>query len=180
MPSAQVYAQNATLDQAIQNLQFALTVEWDQKDSNFRNEVMKQFQIEVTKLEKSGMTREQILTELKTKVLDSRTAADLDKVIQLSKDQKVSKEEIRKIVTSNIERSQRTGASWQGDSAGTVIAAVVIVAIVVLIIVAASNSRSTTVYVDDGYYYDDNYYYDDDYYYYDCYWDSFWEEYVCY
>lgn len=170
VPSTQVYATTKTMSvaQAFQELQYKLSVEWDQKDVAFKNNALKTFSKQLKALESQGVTQEEIVQELKAQAVDAQTAKELDQIAQIAKDQKLSKTEVQKLVTDYMAKTQKKGSSWSDSNGEAVIIGIVVLFIVLIIVASAANG---VPYYDDGYY--------DDGYYEDCYYDWYWDEYVC-
>lgn len=158
------------MTQALQELQYKLSVEWDQKDTAFKNKALKTFNDQIKALQARGVTQIEIVQELKAQTLDAQTAKELDQIAKIAKEQKLSKAEIENQVNRYIEKAQTKGASWSDDTTATIL----ILAIVALFIVAVLAGAQFEIYVDG--YYEDDYTDDEDY---DCYYDTFWHEYVC-
>lgn len=128
-----------TLRAAMDEFNYAVNVEWDQKDQAFYDAQMERFQTVLSDLSKQGMTQKEMLTEAQALVKDSRTAAELEKTLQLIEANNLSSAESRKLVMEMIAQSHSRGANWSGDILWTVGP---ILALVLVIAVLASGSSS--------------------------------------
>lgn len=121
-----------TLAEAIKDFNYAINVEWDQKDPRFYEEQMNRFQAALSDLSTQGMTQAQMLTEARALVKDSQTAAELDRVLALVKANNLSDAEAKRMVMEMVTKSQNRGASWNGAfmiNFGILIALVVVIAV---------------------------------------------------
>lgn len=123
-----------TLRAAMDDFNFAVNVEWDQKDQAFYDAQIVRFQEALNVLSAQGMTQKEMLTEAQALVKDSRTAAELQKTLQLIEANNLSSTETKKLVMEMIAQSQSRGANWSGDFAyavGPLVALVLVIALVV-------------------------------------------------
>lgn len=163
-PTVQAHAQTLTVEAAINQLNYKLNVQWDQKDQAFKKEAFQAFTQQIVELQKSGVSADQIVSVLKSKMPDAQTAKDIDTLATQAKIQGMSGEQINKLVFGYMQK-QATGASWSEGATYAVVAGGLIV-LVAVILLAGGN-----VYVDNGYrngYWSScyDYYYN---YWYDCY-----------
>jgi hypothetical protein len=168
MPSTMVHAQTVTLQSAIQQLNFSLTVEWDQKDPNFKAKALKTFNAQIKELQASGVSTQSIVAGLKSQLKDAKLIADLDRLANVAKTKKMSPKQTQSLVAQYAAQAQKAGASWTGEGA---VYTLVAIAVIALIVVAIANGNVGVV-VSDPY----PYCYDDCYT--DCYYD-YWGDYVC-
>lgn len=131
--SLNVMASTGTIQQlesSLNDYQYSLSVEWDQKDQKFYDAKTQQFYASIEKLIKEdGLSKEQLLgfVELKVKNQDFVNALKL-KMSLLSNG--ASAEELSKMVAETSKEMYAKGASWNGEIIMPVIAVLVIVAIV--------------------------------------------------
>lgn len=122
-----------TLRAAMNDFNFAVNVEWDQKDQAFYDAQMLRFQEVLNVLSLNGMTQKDMLTEAQSLIKDSRTSADLQKTLQLIEANNLSAAETKKLVMEMISQSQSRGANWSGDvlwTIGPILALVLVIAVV--------------------------------------------------
>lgn len=174
-------ATNSGLKAAFDELNYSLTVEWDQKDKVFQQEQMKKFTSTLRDLQAKGLTNSQLVDFVKNEVKNERVAKDLETAFNMISINKMGASEANKYIVDTMKKSYSTGASWNGEVLIYVAAALLIVAVAIAI------ANADTVYVGGGSscYYDDVYVCDtycyDDWYGYTCYDDCYWtSQYSCY
>lgn len=145
------------LKAAFDEMNYALTVEWDQKDQSFYESQLKKFTATVRELQKSGLTNAQMIDFAKSQVKDAKVAKDLETAFSMITINKMSSEEASKYMMESMKRSYANGASWNGDVLVYLAVGLLIVALAVGL--ASGNVSSGG---GGGYYtcYDDCYYYD--------------------
>lgn len=164
------------LKAAFDELNYSLTVEWDQKDKAFYTEQMKNFSSVVRELQSKGLTNEQLVEFVKSEVKDARVARDLETTFNMIQINKMTPAEASKYMMENMKKSYSSGASWNGDVLYG-LAVVLLIVAVVAAIGSGSSSRSTTSYSCTSYYVCDTTCYYDYYWGYTCYDDCY---YTCY
>ena len=145
-----VHATAATengLKAAFDELNYSLTVEWDQKDTDFYSAQMKKFNTTIRDLQAKGLTKAQLVEFAKTEVKDQRVAKDLETAFNMISLQKMSGEQASKYMMDTMKRSYSSGASWNGDV--LVYAAIGLLIIAVAIAVASGSGGGSSS--DDGY-----------------------------
>jgi hypothetical protein len=171
-------ATNDGLKAAFDELNYKLTVEWDQKDKAFQQEQMKTFTATLRDLQAKGLTNSQLVDFVKSEVKNDRVAKDLETAFNMISINKMSAQEANKYVVETMKKSYSNGASWNGEVFIYIAAALLIVAVAIAI------ANADTIVVGGGscyyqdYYVCDTYCYDD-YYGYTCYDDCYWT-YGCY
>ena len=156
LPMNQVMAQGVTLDSAISNLQYKLTVEWDQKDVKTQKEILGAFAADVESLKKQGVSDEQIFKALSEKAFDAQTSKDIANLAAYAKAKKLDQKQIRKLVVDFANKSQKLGTSWSSEATVGLV-----IGIVLVVVLIAALSGGITVSNGGGYYtncYDDCYY----------------------
>lgn len=171
-------ASNAGLKAAFDELNYSLTVEWDQKDKAFQQEQMKKFTSSLRDLQAKGLTNSQLVDFVKSEVKNERVGKDLETAFNMISINKMSAAEANKYVVETMKKSYSNGASWNGEVFIYIAAALLIVAVAIAI------ANADTVVVGGGCYYQDyyvcdTYCYDDGWYGYTCYDDCYWT-YGCY
>jgi hypothetical protein len=164
---------NATSQQglkaAFDELNYSLTVEWDQKDKAFYAEQMKKFSATIREYQAMGMTNSQLIDFVKKEVKNERLAKDLETAFNMISINKMSPAEANNYVLELMKKSYSTGASWNGD-AGTII---LISLVIVLVAIAIASGSSVVVSGGTCWYEDvyvcDTYCYNDWWYGYSCY-----------
>lgn len=155
LPMNQVMAQEVTLDSAIANLQYGLTVEWDQKDMAQQKKILGAFAADVEALKATGISDEQVFKALSAKAFDAQTSKDIERLAAYAKEKNLDQKEVRKLVVDYANKSQKLGTSWSDGATVGLIVGIVVVAVLV-----AALSGGITVASGGGYYdcYDQCYY----------------------
>jgi hypothetical protein len=164
--SANATSQNG-LKAAFDELNYSLTVEWDQKDQDFYTAQMKKFTAQIRDFQAQGLTNAQLINFAKAEVKDAKVARDLETAFNMIALNKMSSEEASKYMVETMKKSYSAGASWNGDAFGYIVVGVLVVAIAVA--VATGNATFSSGY-SGGRYYCTDYYVCQDYCYYDYYW----------
>lgn len=135
------------LKAAFDELNYSLSVEWDQKDKEFYSQQMKVFSARLMELQNKGLTRNELVAFVKSEVKDQAVAKDLETAFNMVSINKMNSEDATKYMVETMKKSYSSGAAWNGE-------VVVFLAIGVLIIAAAlalaarsssSNTCSNTV-----------------------------------
>jgi Skp family chaperone for outer membrane proteins len=162
------------LKAAFDEMNYSLTVEWDQKDKAFYETQLKKFTGVVRDLQKSGMTNAQMIDFAKAEVKDAKVAKDLETAFSMITINKMSSEDASKYMMESMKRSYSAGAAWNGDVIVYLAVGLLIVALAVGL--ANGNVSAGGGYAGGGYYscYDDCYYYE-----YSCGFGYYCEGYTC-
>jgi hypothetical protein len=119
-----------SLKSAFDDLNYSLSVEWDQKDRAFYDAKVGEFTKQLTALQAQGLTNAELVDFVKANLKDKALAKDLETAYTLISLNKLSKEEARKLVLDTTSKAYSKGASWAGE-------VLLYSAVIVLIIVAA-------------------------------------------
>jgi hypothetical protein len=130
--TANVLAASGTtseLERSIDDYQYTLTVEWNQKDKKFYDEQTDAFLAKIAQIiKKEGLTKDQVLALADKKVQDKKTLDAMKlKMSLLKKD--MSSEELAATLKDSVKDFYAQGASWNGR----VLAAIPIAAVVLVI-----------------------------------------------
>lgn len=101
-----------SLKDLVDQLQFSLTVEWDQKDLNFRNEKLKAFNEGLANLRKQGLTDRELLDFIKSEVKDQKVSKDIDELYSMLLKKNVSSQLLESKFLDLAKKTQNRGASW--------------------------------------------------------------------
>lgn len=164
LPMNQVMANEVTLDSAIKNLQYGLTVEWDQKDLAQQKKILDTFAADVATLKKNGVSDEQIFKSLSASAFDAQTAKDIELLAKYAKEKKLSQTEVRKLVVEYANKSQKLGTSWSGEATIGIVLGIILVVVLIAALTGGLHVSSGGYSCYDECYYDDwGYYYCDTY-----------------
>lgn len=100
------------LKQAFDELNYSLSVEWDQKDQNFQKAAFEKFAGNVGALK---LTKEDFTQFVKTEMKEDQFKNDLLAVMSLSKN--MSQEEVTQYLFDSMKANYDKGASWEGTRA---------------------------------------------------------------
>ncbi len=160
---------NNSLKAAFDEFNYAVTVEWDQKDQTVYNDAVNKFQKKIEVLQKSGLSNEDLIKFAKERVLDKKLSKDLDTFLKTVEVNKMNSSDARKYVLNNMNSTVAKGASWTSDG---VIIGIVAIALILVIVVAASTPSTGGGYYGGSNCYDEyvcyDYYDDWGYWYSDC------------
>jgi hypothetical protein len=120
------------LESAMDNYQYALTVEWDQKDMAFKNQQTEIFSKKMDELFKSGLTSEDVKFLVDTRFKDSKVAEAAKMKLSLLGN-KLTPANVLDILKTNAGDVYSQGASWTGNAEifvwGGVIVAIIAIAV---------------------------------------------------
>ena len=117
-------------------LNYSLTVEWDQKDQEFYQAQVTKFQAELKKLQEQGLTNEELIDFSLKNVKNQKFADDLKGLMGVVKANKLGQAEARKLVLDTVGKTYTSGASWTGD-AGVIAVVALLLALVIVAAVAS-------------------------------------------
>lgn len=116
------------------DLNYSLTVEWDQKDKVFYADKIAQFQNKLLELKNQGIQNEEILSFALDTAKDEKLVHDIREAISVLGDGNIANLEGKEIINSISGKFYSSGASWNGRT--TVVASAATVVLVVAIILA--------------------------------------------
>ncbi len=105
------------LKAAFDELNYSLTVEWNQKDKAFYDAQMKKFNATLKELQAKGLTNAELIAFVKSEVKDAKVAKDMETAFTMIQLQKMNASQAANYMTETMKRSYSVGASWNGDAA---------------------------------------------------------------
>ena len=118
------------LEKSLDNYQYAMTVEWDQKDQKFSDAQTEKFLAEMGRLIKEqGLKQEEILALAEKKIANKQTIEAMKLKLALIGDVKNSSE-LASVLKEVSKDMYSRGASWNGDVVLTAGLVVLVVAVV--------------------------------------------------
>lgn len=126
------------LKAAFDDLNYALTVDWDQTDRAFYSSQMEKFSAQVKSLQEQGLTNQELMDFALTQVKDEKAAKDLQTAFTMITINKMSPKEAQRYVSDVMNKSYSRGASWGGE---VIIGAVVLVLIIAVVAIVAGKAR---------------------------------------
>lgn len=133
---------NNSLKAAFDELNYSLTVEWDQKDRAFYDAQVEKFNGKIKELQAAGLTQSEIMSFATSQVKDKNLAKELELAYTQISLNKLSGNEARKVILDTFSKSYSRGANWSGDA---FLYGAIIVIIAAAIIVAAASGAPVTV-----------------------------------
>jgi len=141
------------LKQAFDELNYALTVEWDQQDKDFHNAQLKKFSLKLNELKKEGLTNAELLTFIKKEVKDQRVGRDIETAFNMIQINKMSNDEASNYMIETMKKSYSAGASFNGEVFLYLGIGLLVVAAAIALAGSGGGSSSSS----DDYYYDPGY-----------------------
>ena len=137
-------ATNNGLKAAFDNLNYSLSVEWDQSDRNFYNAEMEKF---AQSLRAYNVTNQELVEFTVSQVKDQKLANDLRTAFTMVQINKMDQKDAQKYVMDVMNKSYSRGASWNGGAViGGALVVVLIVAVALLVTGDARISDSQDCY----------------------------------
>lgn len=130
--TANVFASSGiqTLERNIDDYQYALTVEWDQKDTKFYDAQTTAFFAKLGKqIAEDGITQADIEALVERKVANKNALAAIKLKLSTLSNVK-SSDELARVLKENASEFYVRGASWNGESMVPVIAGLLIVGVI--------------------------------------------------
>lgn len=131
-------ANQSTLKAAFDDLNYSLSVEWNQTDKAFYNAEMEKFTKEVKSLQAAGLTNAELVDFAKAQVKDERVSKELDTVYSMVTLNKMNPDEARTFALETVSKSYSQGANFS-SGAGLLVGSILLVAIVAAVIAGGGN-----------------------------------------
>jgi hypothetical protein len=131
-PIQQSLALATELNQSFNELNYKLNVEWNQKDETFLNDSIKNFENEITELQKQGLTNKELVQHTIGKIKDKSTQTEISEIAKVISDSQMSNEEARAFTIQKLNSTYSHGASWSGSNVHVHITVVIIAIIIIL------------------------------------------------
>ena len=119
-------------------LNYSLSVEWDQKDQTFYKEKTGNFEKGLEELRKQGLSNEELLTFARTQIKNGQTQGEFDSLMLMLKADSLNPSEANKMVNDLVRKNYSQGANWSGDPVAIGLG-IVLVGLIALIIIGANN-----------------------------------------
>lgn len=106
---------NNGLKEAVDELRYSLTVEWDQRDESKKAEYIQNFNSSLAALEAEGkLGKEELIAFAVNEIEDKRVAEDVRSTLTLLSAGVITTEEASESIHQMLQHSYKTGASWNG------------------------------------------------------------------
>lgn len=104
------------LEKALDEYQYSLTVEWDQKDSAFMTARTEAFYASLSDLMNKGLTQEEVLSVVSKKSKNPKEIEALKLKMESLAVKSSTASELAQAITANSKGMYSTGASWEGSA----------------------------------------------------------------
>ena len=119
-------------ERSLDNLQYSMTVEWDQKDQAVYEKVSQAFFDEMESMMVNGkLSQEEVIAVLEKKVANKKALEAIK--LKLALMGKVSEKDLAQVLKDSSKDMYFQGASWNGDIVTPVVIGVVVLAVGYLI-----------------------------------------------
>jgi hypothetical protein len=132
------------LKAAFDELNYALTVEWDQKDQNFHKAQVKKFNESILELQSQGLTSAEFAQFIKSEVKNERIAKDLETALNMISLNRMSRDEASKYMMSVMEKAYANGASWNSRNGGALVGLGIILVLLGSLVLISDPNTSTS------------------------------------
>jgi len=112
--TVQASASTEGLKAAFDEMNYAVTVEWDQQDKAFYEKQVQDFSAKVRELQANGLSNEELISFVKSEIKDEKLAKDVQTAFSLIAINKMSAEDTVKLMTDTLKKNSKGGASWNG------------------------------------------------------------------
>lgn len=120
------------LEQALNDYQYTMTVEWDQKDEKFRNQATQALNEKVKSvLASQSISRDELLKLLSKKIVSKKQLEALTVKMALLPKTLTEEQQIAALMSSVDTGAQ--GASWNGNIVGPALAVIMVAAMLLVI-----------------------------------------------
>lgn len=137
-PAQEAKTFSSELNRSFDDLSFKVNVEWDQKDANFFDQSITDFENDIAELQKEGLTSENLVRHALGKIKDKNELKDIGSVLKVT--EKMSPDEARDFVISRLSKTYAQGASYHG---GVVKASIYGIAAIVCVLIYTNATHKT-------------------------------------
>lgn len=141
------------LKSAFDELNYAINVEWDQKDKTFYKNEMKKFRTAISNLKNQGLTEREMLEMVKSEVKDERVARDIETAFSIISINQMNPSDATNYMLETMKKAYSSGASWNGEMTYILYSSVILIAFIAVFVSADSDSASTGTTDGSGGYY---------------------------
>ncbi len=126
---------------AIDELNYSLDVEWDQKDQNFYNQQVEKYSQTILSLLANGLTKEELIQETVATIKNKKLALEVEEALEVLNIENLSEAQAMSIVDSLREKNYSRGANWSGTTT-VIVTSVVVVTVAAIVMANINTSRS--------------------------------------
>lgn len=141
-----------SLKTAYNELQYALTVEWDQKDQSFKKEHTEIFAKKIQELLDQGLSVEELSSFALNQIKSESSRKEIETILSLIKINHLERSKAQQLIKNALNKSLSTGTSWNARiSLLDITSIIVIVALVVSLGNRPKNSHPVGAQPDGSY-----------------------------
>lgn len=126
------------LERALDEYQYALTVEWDQKDASFMEAKTEEFHQAVALLMDQGLTHKEVMSFMSQKIKNPKDLEAMILKIKVLTEKASTPSAMARIVSDNAKSLYTTGASWDGYAFASIAGGIGFIALIVFLSVRSS------------------------------------------
>jgi len=130
---------NNSLKKAFDELNYSLSVEWDQKDRAFYDAQMAKFTTQVQALQAKGLTNAELMTFATANIKDAKLAKEVKNAMTLVQINSMNAKDARKLLLDTVGKNYSSGASWSNDG---ILYGALIVLLIVAVVAGAGGART--------------------------------------
>lgn len=138
-PVQETSAMAQALERTFDDMNFALNVEWDQKDQAFFNSTVDGFEKDIKNLQGQGLTNKELVEFTLQKIKDKQTQNDVREIAKTINDEQMTGDQARDFALEKLSGGYSQGASWSGSRMGVKL--VLILGIIILICCATKKGN---------------------------------------
>lgn len=133
----------AGLEAAMNDFEYEMVVEWDQKDAKKAEEFTKKFTDKLSALYQQGLSDSLMMEYIESRVKDKSQLATIKAAAALSAEGGSSPENIARAMRDNLDKFGDRGASWNGGvaMAGAIVGILAVTALIIYQLVWESTHR---------------------------------------
>ncbi|AYF43890.1 MULTISPECIES: hypothetical protein [Halobacteriovorax] len=105
---------DAKIAPIFEEVEFKLSVEWDQKDQEFYNETVRNFETQLGELRAEGVKPADVLNYLKSNIKDQKVANELSSLVASIDLETMTLEESKSLIQDYVDGMKNTGANYHG------------------------------------------------------------------
>lgn len=105
---------DAKIAPVFEELEYKLSVEWDQKDQAFYKSAVQNFETNLTELSNDGVSPSEVLNYLQSNIKDQKVAGELAELVASIDTEKMTLEESKVLVKEYVDGMKNTGANYSG------------------------------------------------------------------
>ena len=123
----------AELERALNDYQYNMVVDWDQKDKAQAEKFSYEFFARLDDLfQKDGLSNEDVMSYMETRIQDKKRLAELQGQVSMIANKANSSKELARLLSENAGAFESKGASWNGTT--TLLAAGLFIAVAALLV----------------------------------------------